>query len=275
MADNALKQRNTADNILKEAIRELTRYKDSANPSIRLLQNKLKKLNDAKEDLLACHIVYAEKSAKDLDSDDMKQWITGRLDPAIDLADEVFITIDDHQQTEQTNQEATQTTLDAAESDTRKRNELLLIEKQSETTENLIRSRVDEMSTIVDDETRSSDNDKHIVRLFLSEIQGLMEAQTKSWSEIKKSYVEDLPKLTEIFKKEEELNALVSSKGSQACAFSDENKQEESASSKKKDESFTNSSSSIHLQKMEPPSFNGDIREVQGRIQNNRRTKVS
>ena len=262
MADNALKQRNTADNILKEAIRELTRCKDSANPSIRLLENKLKRLNDAKDDLLTCHFVYAEKSAKDLESDEMKQWITSRVDPAIDLADEVFLTIDDHNQTVRTTQEANQTTLDAAQNDARKRNELTLIEKQSETTENLIRSRVDEMSAIVDDETRTSNNDKRIVKLFLSEIQGLMETQTKSWSEMKNGFVHNEAKLTEIFKKEEELNTLVSTKGSQGFAFSEERDQPqlESVNSTKNDDSPSNSRSSIHLQKMEPPSFGGDIR---------------
>ena len=114
------------------------------------------------------------------------------------------------------------------------------------------------MSAIVDDENRNSENDKSIVRGYLREIEGLMESQTKSWSEVKKGYVSDVVKLTEIFGEEENLSSLVSSKRLLACTFSD---MESSSDTAEKPLPTSNSSnSSIHLQKMEPPSFNGDIR---------------
>ena len=129
MAENALKQRTTADNVLKEAIRDLTRYKGGATPSIRLLKNKLKKLNEAKDDLLAIHYVYADKSGKALDSEEMSDWITPKLDEAIDLADEVFITIDEHDENELKAQETVETGRVEAASEARAKNELLITEK--------------------------------------------------------------------------------------------------------------------------------------------------
>ena len=212
MAENALKQRTTADNVLKEAIRDLTRLKGTANPSIRLLKNKLKKLNEAKDELLAIHYMYAEKSGKALDSEEMSDWITPKLDEAIDLADEVFVTIDEYEENQLKAQETVETGRVEAASEARAKNELLITEKQSETTENLIRSRVTEMSAIVDDENRNSENDKSVVRGYLREIEGLMESQTKSWSEVKKGHVSNVVKLTEIFAKEEDLSSFVSSK---------------------------------------------------------------
>ena len=70
----SLKQRTTASNFLKEAIRDFTRYRDTQNPSMRLIRQKLKKLNDAKDDL---------KSGKDVDLNEMKELITPLLDEAI------------------------------------------------------------------------------------------------------------------------------------------------------------------------------------------------
>ena len=62
----ALNTRKIAASTLSEASRQLTNYKLKHNPSKRLLIQKLKKVEDAKEELMIAHFHYSKKSGKDL-----------------------------------------------------------------------------------------------------------------------------------------------------------------------------------------------------------------
>ena len=95
MADNAKKQRAAADTFLSECVRSTQRYYDSPNPSLRLLQQKLTQLNEAKENLLDKQCTYADKTGQETDSDELQQWINPKLDAANDLADLLFLKIDE------------------------------------------------------------------------------------------------------------------------------------------------------------------------------------
>ena len=90
MADNAKKQRGVADTVLSECVRSTQRYFNSPNPSMRLLQQKLTQLNEAKDNLIEKQCVYAEKTGQETDSEELQQWINPKLDAANDLADQLF-----------------------------------------------------------------------------------------------------------------------------------------------------------------------------------------
>ena len=68
MAQAASHARNAAAASLKDSVRELARYKDKPSPNKRLLQSKLDKLLNSKDDLIEKHYTYGEKAAQDLDS---------------------------------------------------------------------------------------------------------------------------------------------------------------------------------------------------------------
>ena len=89
MVDKALNQRSQAYARLTECMRETNRYYDSANPSPRLLKQKLEKLEAAKDELLAKHYMYAEKAQKNIASQKLTDWIKRRLDEAKDVAEKV------------------------------------------------------------------------------------------------------------------------------------------------------------------------------------------
>ena len=97
MAQAALQARAAAAATVKESTRALERYRQGANPSSRLLQSKLDKLIADKDELVAKHYVYGDKSNKLYDSEEMEQWITPILDSVLDLTDAVFIKIDELQ----------------------------------------------------------------------------------------------------------------------------------------------------------------------------------
>ena len=101
MAENATKQRAQSNAEMQECIREINRYRVTPNPSMRLLKQKLDKLNNAKGYLLKRHYAYAEKHGIEIDSEELLNWITPKLDEANDLADFLFVTIDDHERTEE------------------------------------------------------------------------------------------------------------------------------------------------------------------------------
>ena len=91
MGDHALQLRNAAHATLTEAVRELTRYKEKANRSLRILKTKYDKVVNDKEILIRKHITYGEKSKKDLKSAEMTDWLAENLDDVNDILDEVFL----------------------------------------------------------------------------------------------------------------------------------------------------------------------------------------
>ena len=135
MAQAALNARNTAAATLKSSIRTLQRYIDGDNPSKRLLQNKLEKTADDKENLLSKHFTYAEKANIDLETDqDMLQWINTRVDEADEIMDRATIKIEELDLVIDNQQK----TLDKALSETRVTNEIHVKELQCTTNENAL-----------------------------------------------------------------------------------------------------------------------------------------
>ena len=96
MAEQAtLQGRNAAAAALTETMRELTRFKEKQNISTRLLRQKYEKVIAAKDTLINKHFLYAEKSRKDLNSEELLEWLTPKLDEANDLVDEVFVILEE------------------------------------------------------------------------------------------------------------------------------------------------------------------------------------
>ena len=95
MSANALSARNSAAGTLSATVRAVKRYRDTDDPSMRLLKTKLEKLVMDKEDLLRKHCIYAEKANKDLQSEELQDFINPQMDEANDLADEIYLLIEE------------------------------------------------------------------------------------------------------------------------------------------------------------------------------------
>ena len=91
----ALNNREAAHAVLTDAIRALTRFKDKENHSMRVLKTKYEAVVAAKEELMAKHFVYAEKAKKPLNSPELVQWLTPKMDDADDVIDEVFLLLEE------------------------------------------------------------------------------------------------------------------------------------------------------------------------------------
>ena len=94
MAANALAARDAAAAALANLNREITRYKAKPNPSNRLLNSKLEKLQSMKDDLFDKHCLYAEKAGLALTAIEQTNYINPLMDTASDLADELEVLIE-------------------------------------------------------------------------------------------------------------------------------------------------------------------------------------
>ena len=205
MAQAALQARAAAAATVKESTRALERYRQGANPSSRLLQSKLDKLIADKDELVAKHYVYGDKSNKPYDSDEMEQWITPILDSVLDLTDAVFIKIDELQsavvQQEVTREEnALQTA---------KTNEMNIAEQQCKSNKRTVQERIVSMMEVVSDDSRETVNDANLIRTYLRQIEDAMSELIKSWNAYKSLSLTS-EKLDAVFIEEEALRKHVS-----------------------------------------------------------------
>ena len=259
MAQAALQARAAAAATVNESIRALRRYHTGVNPSSRLLQTKLDKLMADKEQLVASHYVYGEKSNKALDSDEMLDWITPILDSVLDLSDEVFLTIDGLEATVVTLREQ----VEQQAATTAKQNEALIAEKQYKANEKSLRERVTSMMLIVDDEEKSTDDDANTLRSYLHQIDEHMSEQVKSWN-LFKSLATTPEETDAVFAEEETLRKFVSDSCLLASTRISKIQPESVATLNESTASTAGSSvrndSSIKSEKIKNPTFNGDIR---------------
>ena len=97
----ALHGRNASATVLAESISELKRYRAKGVFTQRILQMKLNKAYTAKDDLMAKHCYYGEKSNKSLDSEEMVNWLTEKMDQASDEIDEAELILDNMEKREE------------------------------------------------------------------------------------------------------------------------------------------------------------------------------
>ena len=260
MADNATKQRTQANATLTEYIRQTNRYLNSPNPSMRLLKQKMLKLNEAKDDLLEKHYVYAEKTSQDIESEELTEWISSKLDAANDLADQLFVMIEEHEDIEATQKETTEKHEKDNEIIEEKSNEAELLTIQCERIQKIIEEKVTEMNIIVDDESRTSAPDKDLVRGYINEIETFLEEQSKSWNGLKKLHVKDADKLKTVFDQESQLKTLISNHRLHASAFVGVAETSAIEKGVNNNTSTTTPKKLLDIQKLAPPTFSGDIR---------------
>ena len=265
MAAAAQHARAAAAASLKDSVRELTRYKTKPASSRRLLQSKLDKLLSDKDDLVDKHYVYADKTGKDLDSEELLEWLTPKLDDATDIADEVILMIE----TLETNENTQQKTLDDAELQRVMRNEVRLAGLQCQTNEKTLKDRVELMLAIVNDDSRTTIEDANLVRLHMKQVDDALGDLIKSWNEHK-----SLPSLTNVeldavFKSEETQKKYVADSCLTATAFLNKiypqtiiplPRSASSSASVLNDSVGGLDKQLIKTEKMKYPTFDGDIR---------------
>ena len=90
-AEQAKRDRDTAVIEMDDSIRQVERYLSSHNPSIRILKQKINKVDDKKECAKHRHFEYCHKAKVPVDDEDEKLFITNILDTATDCMDRALL----------------------------------------------------------------------------------------------------------------------------------------------------------------------------------------
>ena len=234
------------------------KYKNKENISTRLLHQKYEKVLNAKELLLEKHLLYAEKSGKDLKSLELQEWITPKLDAATDLLDDVFVM---HEDLDKLTKDE-QFKIELADTEKNRLNELGIITMQLQSGEDLINHLLDSIIKIVDDDSKNTEDDAALVRAFLLEVDRVLDEQIKSWNKMKLLLIDDDTELKSLFIKENGIRSLIAEKRSIANAFVDKTNPSH-IPIKTESSSITadiGSCSSMKLEKMKLPKFKGNCR---------------
>ena len=192
--------------------------------------------------------------------------MTPLLDNANDVADEVEVLIEDLE----SNEDAAQKQRDDAELQRGLKNEVTVARLQYESNEKSLRDRIALMTTVIEDESRTADEDANLIRSYMKQGHDSLEEQTKSWNVFKSLQSVTQDELNQLFEVEEELKKLVADSCLKATAVLNKIDPEtivplqhsslSSFSSVLDDSASVSNKSLIWTEKMKHPTFSGDIR---------------
>ena len=140
------------------------------------------------------------------------------------------------------------------------KDESVILRMQLEATEKIIKDRLNEMIAIINDTNRISVEDRELVGAHIREVESFMDEQTKSWNKLKIITIDNVDEMEELFSKENELKMIVSYRRLLASIFMKLSAETIEKPVKKEVDVDARNMDSIHLQKMKPPSFSGNIR---------------
>ena len=259
----ALNARNTAAAALSEELRQLRKYKDSANPKKRLLEQKLKRVEEAKEELMTRHYHYGEKAGKQLESEEMVDWLSTRLDEAVDTMDEVFCMIEDIDDMIVREETTVKKQTEMTEKEERRIADLKIAELQVKNDEGVVKDRLNKLKEVIEDEEKDKKQDGEIAEILLNEVEVALGDQIKSWNQYKDVTLND-EDLQAIFRKEADIKTLVAEIRSSAQAFINRLNPKQSTHSTIEQASTkepTPESGKMKTEPMKLPKFSGNCRE--------------
>ena len=235
-AQTALNARNIAAASLKESTRDLTRYKAVDTPSRRLLQQKYDKVELDKNNLLQRHFLYAEKAGLDLETDeDQETWINERLDPAITLLDEVFVTLEQFE----TDDVRAQEMLKETSNTERVNQEIRLAELQCQSDERTVKLHVQSLTEYVTGADHTEKEHAQAARTCLAQVEESFADLIKSWNKLKQLPVPE-ESLNLSFAAEEEIKSSVVEARVAASEFIHRIDPDDSAETRSNNDSDTN-----------------------------------
>ena len=258
----AYNARETAAAVLAEELRQLNKYIQKENPTRRLLDTKLKKVEEAKDELMGAHYNYGQKAKKELNSDELTEWLNPKLDAACDTIDDVTLMIDVIDTTENTEQAHIEKTAQEKAKTEKRAIDLKIAHLQIKNDEEVVKERLADMMTLVEDEDRNEVADADTAETLLKEVETALDDQIKSWNSMKSMDIEQ-GDIDAVFKGETEIKKLVAEKRSKALAFITKIKPK-TVIPESSPQSSSDSSTETQLMKVERmgcPTFSGDSRQ--------------
>ena len=95
--EGARKERETAIDELSNAIRQAQKYLKSTNPSTRIVQQRMSRVQEREEAFRHAHYMYCDKANISLDNEEERNVLILEGDKALDCVDECIIFLDERE----------------------------------------------------------------------------------------------------------------------------------------------------------------------------------
>ena len=256
MAAAASSKRDSTASKLRDSIRQLRRYIDGESYSERILIQKCDKIDVDREELLAKHHTFAEKTSTSLEDEELRSYIEPKIDEAVDIVDEATLLIEKLQVDSKNQRENSNEGLRKE----KEKIEIATTRMEAESSANIMSQLLDSLSKdlLLTSPTKV---DAVKVEMILLELQRKEEEVIKSWNAYK-NRVTDEHELQRLISHHEQLLSQISQRRIQGRMFVENVKEAEpSRNFNNITEPVTTSIFRDKLQKMKPPKFSGYIRD--------------
>ena len=252
MAKQAEAHRVAALFNLQDSMRQVNRYRQTSQPSVRLLKQKVNSVVQLEAELKRSHLQYCEKANIDVNSKEAKEFIETECDAAIDLIDECMITIHDEE-----------LRLEANETIQQKDEEEQIEIQRYKLQVNADARFVEEVITKINELKIASGTPDNVVlmRLYFERVQDISERLNKAWDVLIASNPDEGEDKDEVVNILEVtfMRMKIQDAISDTVVFIEKNKSDKAANqSGYVRENF--SGSIAKLEKIKNPTFSGDIR---------------
>ena len=251
MAQAVEVKRQSAAAKLRDSVRQLRRYLEQENLNERIIVLKSDKVDVDREELIAKHHMYAEKSSTSLDDEQMREYIEGKIDDAVDAVDEANARIDE---------------MRAEATEARGTLELAASKLRATSVENVINELVTRINALVIKEEPTS-NDARSVEALIVEMteRGLELTQPYESVKLKLKTNEEIQVIND---QEEVIQSNISQKRAEANSFilrlkaeNDSDTRSEAGSERGAASTQESRSNQLRVKRMGPPVFSGKIRD--------------
>ena len=184
MAQAALRGRDASLIDLKEAIRQAQRYIASVNPSIRLINKKISKVEEACESYKAAEYSYCQTANIDLETDvDERNTFYKEVDEATDCCDAGLLLVDQLEQQAATAIQGTQSAVQATQAEESRQTKIAQLKTILTTDKGIAEGIVQKVKAITDGDAPSEAN-AALLKSYDISLQHMYENLTKSWKDL-------------------------------------------------------------------------------------------
>jgi uncharacterized protein YqgV (UPF0045/DUF77 family) len=253
MATAALRRRDAAAAKLNDSTRQLRRYLDGENQVERIILQKSDKVDLDREELVAKHIEYSERTDIDLTDHEMKTFIEKKVDDAVDLVDEATLKIRDLR--------ANFETAAANAVNARKLLEQTTMKLHSESCQRLVQEIIEEINEVAGGEEQIT-TEVNKVKSAMIELDKAEQELNKSWND-QQATITDETEMTTFMNNVEAVKSEISSCRRTAGAFTTNSVKTEAAEGESESATTrrTQATKFHKLPRISPPKFSRDIRD--------------
>ena len=263
MAQAAQRTRDASLVELKEAIRQADRYIGSANPSVRILNNKISKVEDACERYKAAQHSYTNAANIDMnnaDHEDERNTFYQEVDKATDCCDTGLLLVDERERADATVIQGNQSAVLATQAEEEKRTKIAQLKALMKSEREFAEDIATKVKTITDDEDAPSEANAALLKSYDETLVHLYESLTKSWKDLISSVpAGELDALAKDLKITE-TKVLIQDSRSTGASFIEKCKPKTPTPTPQPTPKSQTENNILRTQKASYPKFGGDVR---------------